>query len=199
LGHIRSPWPDPSQYGTQLTFRYFSVMGNLGAQPIAAGKSKEPTQAQIRIGSNRPFPGNDSADSLCWYINFLRQPILTNPHGRQELLAQEFARCNRHELAHNGFTSVIIDNLYICGTCSSPLKADPPLIVDANTVLAGPFSLQGFKAIAGRHFQVTQPGGDIELPQLPPCHSFDVHEPLDPIPAGKCFSIRALERPNHRL
>src|SRR5690242_18904329 len=46
---------------------------------------------------------------------------------------------------------VIVDHLYIVGIAGVPSKADAPLIVDPDAMLAGPVALQRFQSIAGWH------------------------------------------------
>jgi hypothetical protein len=72
---------------------------------------------------------------------------------------------------------MIISDLNIFCACFRPPKADAPLIVDTNAILADPVTFEGLKAIAGRYPQIIQPSGNIELPQLSAGNRFDVHEP----------------------
>jgi hypothetical protein len=48
-----------------------------------------------------------------------------------------------------------------------PAKADPVLVVDANTVLSGAISLQLLQAIVGRDHQILQCASTVKKPQLP--------------------------------
>jgi len=55
---------------------------------------------------------------------------------------------------------VIIYDLHVIGVAVAPRKAYPPLIVDADAVLALAVAPEGFQPIAGWHtqrFQPTQP------------------------------------------
>lgn len=60
---------------------------------------------------------------------------------------------------------MIVDDLDVLGAAILPDKAYPPLIVDADTVLALPAAPQRFEAIAGRHFEIVQFTGGIEIAQ----------------------------------
>jgi hypothetical protein len=51
-------------------------------------------------------------------------------------------------------SSVIIHNFYIPCRRPAPLKAYPPLIVDADAVLSMSVAMQGFEPIARRHPQI---------------------------------------------
>jgi hypothetical protein len=49
---------------------------------------------------------------------------------------------------------VVINNFYIIDITFFPTKTDPVLIVDADTVLTFPGSLQGFQAVPRWHSQI---------------------------------------------
>ena len=53
---------------------------------------------------------------------------------------------------------MVIDNLNIdrAGRVLRPLKANPPLIIDTDAVLALPVALEGFQPIAGKGGEVFQ-------------------------------------------
>jgi hypothetical protein len=71
------------------------------------------------------------------------------------------------------------------------------LIVHANAVLSHAIALQGFQAIARWHRQISEPIGDLELAELPPCHRGDVHEAFDPLATSERRGLGALEAPDH--
>jgi hypothetical protein len=82
----------------------------------------------VYIGGVRSPTGNNLADALRWYIDFLSQSILAKPHGYEELFQQELSGGHGIGLSHNVLTSVVIDK---CGpnsrkrfvSHSSPLAA----------------------------------------------------------------------------
>jgi hypothetical protein len=49
---------------------------------------------------------------------------------------------------------VVINDFNIVGTVVSPHKTDPPLVVDANAVLARSVTSQSLQAVARRNAQV---------------------------------------------
>jgi hypothetical protein len=51
-------------------------------------------------------------------------------------------------------TSMVVDDVNLKGIPISPNKANPPLIVDANTVLAPSGAFQRFQSISRRRLQV---------------------------------------------
>jgi hypothetical protein len=54
------------------------------------------------------------------------------------------------------------------GFAVPPRETDPPLIVDADAVLALPMARQSFEPVAGRLAQIVEPLGCIERQQLGP-------------------------------
>ena len=53
---------------------------------------------------------------------------------------------------------MVINNLHVrwAGRLFGPLKANPPLVIDADAVLALPVALEGFQPIAGQSGKVFQ-------------------------------------------
>jgi hypothetical protein len=61
---------------------------------------------------------------------------------------------------------MIIHNLDAFGVAFRPDKADTPLIVDSNTVLAGSATNQGLQSVPGRSRQITKQCRLIQLTQF---------------------------------
>jgi len=62
---------------------------------------------------------------------------------------------------------MIIHNLDVKRIFALPAEAEPPLVIDAEAVLAGAVSFQGFQPVAGRQHQVAQFPRAVQLRQLP--------------------------------
>jgi hypothetical protein len=88
---------------------------------------------------------------------------------------------------------MIINDLNFFCPLFIPNKADAPLIIDTNAVLAGTVTFERLKAISRRYFQIIQPDGNLELPQLPSGHRFNIPEAPHVEPIGKSFSISTFE------
>jgi hypothetical protein len=71
---------------------------------------------------------------------------------------------------------MVINNFHIFCTCIRPTKADTPLIIDTNAVLAGTIILESFKVISGWHPQIIKSAGDLELSKLTPCNFGNIRE-----------------------
>jgi hypothetical protein len=61
---------------------------------------------------------------------------------------------------------VVVNDFYVFGAFRRPDKANAPLIVDPNAVLALSIPFQGFKLIPGRDAQIFQDRRPIELFKL---------------------------------
>jgi hypothetical protein len=57
---------------------------------------------------------------------------------------------------------MIIHDLHVFCMPVTPYEADTPLIIDADTVLPFPISLQGFQSVRRREAQILQTGGGID-------------------------------------
>jgi hypothetical protein len=69
-----------------------------------------------------------------------------------------------------------VDDLDIMGTIL-PHKTNPPLVVDADAVLADAIPRQGFQPIAGRNTQAVQVRRGMQLQQRAASHPLDAPKP----------------------
>src|SRR3989344_4537723 len=94
--------------------------------------------------------------------------------------------------------SVIVHDLHVIGVAVAPREAYPPLIVDADAVLALAVALKGFKPIAGRHTQRIQHGRRIELQQLAPREALQgVRQFSGKVTEKELFGVLAPEALDH--
>ena len=86
---------------------------------------------------------------------------------------------------------MVIDNLDIrrAGGAFRPCKANPPLVVDANAVLALSISSQHCKTVARQHGKISERDGGFQTVQLKTRRAFDTGERLD------TFADRKIRRP----
>ena len=61
---------------------------------------------------------------------------------------------------------MVIHDFYVVGIILGPFETNPPLIVDADTVLPCTITLQSFQAIGGWSAQVLQYVGFVQIEQL---------------------------------
>jgi len=69
---------------------------------------------------------------------------------------------------------MVIDNFDIVGVFTSPAKAETPLIVDADAVLAATVTFEGFQAVAGRKPHDVESVGSIELEEFSSGGALDI-------------------------
>jgi hypothetical protein len=64
---------------------------------------------------------------------------------------------------------MVINDLNIEGAAIFPAKADPPALVDPDTVLTQPVPFQSFQVIAGRDTQVLKKARPMQVEKFSPC------------------------------
>jgi hypothetical protein len=88
---------------------------------------------------------------------------------------------------------VIVNDLNVIRVPIVPAEAEPPLVVDANAMLALAASFQGFETIAGRAVHVTQDFGAVQLAQLPlrnPFNGTETRHSFAPVKALRLFTAK---------
>ena len=94
---------------------------------------------------------------------------------------------------------MIVHNLDIVSIAIAPDKADSPLVIDADAVLALAITRELFKAIPGRrNAQILQRLRVVQHRELASGDSFDALETRKPQAVEKRFRVPASERPYHR-
>ena len=92
---------------------------------------------------------------------------------------------------------MVIHYLHIVSISVTPDKADAPLIVDPNAVLASSIAFQGFQTIARRGREVAKLRSNVQLPKLALRHPLESPEPFDALPGVKLFRLLRAEGLNH--
>ena len=95
--------------------------------------------------------------------------------------------------------SVIISDLDVMGSVSRPDKADPPLIIDPDTVLAGPITLQSFQSVACRREKVFQVRRVVEHREFPLRDLPEAGEFPDQLSCKELLCLLVPEPSNHGL
>jgi hypothetical protein len=170
---------------------------SLSAQPITVWQAEKLAQPKIGVCRNGAFTSDNLTNALCGNTNLLGQAILAQPHWLEKLFQKDLAGSYGFELTHDSFTSVVIHDFNIFCPRFRPMKADAPLIVDTNAILAGAVTLECFQSIAGRYPQVLKSAGNFELSQLPSGYRCDIHEALNADAFWERFGIGTLEGFDH--
>jgi hypothetical protein len=69
---------------------------------------------------------------------------------------------------------VVVDDFNVIGVAVSPKKADPPLIVNPNTILSFAISGKALEAVAGWDSKIIEAAGIVDLHQFSVRHFHDV-------------------------
>ena len=140
---------------------------NLEVEPEALGGAEVPREPKSGVSGDAALAEDDLVDTPCWNTNVLRQAVLAETVGLEELGQEDFARVDGCELCHGGHLRVVVDDLDVEGIGGAPDEADAPLIVDADAVLASAIALEGLEPVAGRNAQVGEGVGRIEDDEFP--------------------------------
>lgn len=73
---------------------------------------------------------------------------------------------------------MVIHDLDFMGIAGTPTKADPPLIVDPDAVLAGAVPPQFFQPVAWGDTKITKGLRCVQYPKFPESHTLDVRSEL---------------------
>ena len=92
---------------------------------------------------------------------------------------------------------MVIDNFNAGGMAINPYKANPPLCIDANAVLAFSVTFECFKLVTRWHSQKLEGRGRIDLLQLAHRHSFKVSKSGDPFTIKQGLRIVAVVTLDH--
>lgn len=69
---------------------------------------------------------------------------------------------------------MIVNNLDLEGIAVPPSKTDSPLVIDANTVLAGAIAFELLQAVAGRYAEIFELLGRVHYAELPEHESMEL-------------------------
>lgn len=89
---------------------------------------------------------------------------------------------------------MVIDDLHVGHALVGPHEAQPPLVVDADAVLALAVAAQRFQPVAGRAAQEVQSLRRVQLRQLALGHAVDVGEAAGLAAGEQALRVRTLER-----
>lgn len=94
---------------------------------------------------------------------------------------------------------MIVNDFDLIRVAATPLKTEPPLIINANAMLAFAISHQGFQAVSGWTGHILQHGSAIQLPQLSLRDSLNRPKPHDSLAVMKAFGVLTAETQDHTL
>jgi hypothetical protein len=88
---------------------------------------------------------------------------------------------------------MVVDNFHILGPRWCPAETHAPLIVDSDAELASSISMQRLEPVTGRHSQILEAGGDLQLAQLAASRGFDAYKAPDSEPTRQIRRVPAPE------
>ena len=116
------------------------VVVGLEVHPEAGRGAEEAAQAQRRVGGDGALAQHDLVDPPRRHVQRAGQPGLAQGHRFEKVLAQDLTGVDGRKvrIGHRAakLALVIIGNLDVVGVAVGPDKADAPLVVDADPVLA---------------------------------------------------------------
>ena len=87
---------------------------------------------------------------------------------------------------------MVIRDLDVVRVARAPFEADPPLAIDADTVLPGPVPRKTFEVVAWRHAQRLDPARRVNLQELPVRLTLNLNrQPLRTLPIEHALSVGA--------
>jgi len=89
---------------------------------------------------------------------------------------------------------VVVDDVHISGVAVHPHEAEPPMLVDTDTVLRAPVTAKAFQSIRGWHAKVRQRPGVVEHGERASAGALDGSGRFDLWPR-QSFSAPALRKP----
>lgn len=143
------------------------LVAHLAVQPELGAVAEVGGKADGRISRDASLACDDGLDAALRDTRVERQPRLTQIHGLQEVLKQNFSRMDGgHTMFHTFTPSVVVHDLHSGRPVAFPPEADAPLIIDANAVLSRPISSESFQTVSRRDAQIVQTGGIVQQLEL---------------------------------
>ena len=69
---------------------------------------------------------------------------------------------------------MVVHYFYLVSVCTYPAEANPPLVIDTDTVLSFTVGLQGLQMVALRSAQIAQMPSLVQKQQFTPCDPLDL-------------------------
>lgn len=164
---------------SSLLLRNAQVVKALQVEPELRAGAEEVGKPQSGIPGNGASAMQDLGDAVGRNLEPPRQFGSAHPQF-SHLCGQVFARMNRHHC--HEVLLMVINDLHVGwpGRVLRPLKADPPLLIDADTVLPLAIAFQRFQSIAGQTRQVPKINGSLQAIQFQTTGALNPREHLDP-------------------
>jgi hypothetical protein len=166
------------QSGSEMIPLHLEVVAGLEIQPEPIARAEIPRQTQGAIRADGPGAVHDLVDPSRRHTDIPSQPVLGQAQRLEKIRREDFAGMYGIQLSSGHATPssnmlVIVDDLNLVGIAIPPAKADAPLLVHANTVLAGSIAPELLQSITRRHAEVAELLGRVHR------HEFPQHRALE--------------------
>jgi hypothetical protein len=155
----------------------------LTAKPPTITQAKVTVQPEVGIRRDRPFASHYVADALRRNANVFCQPVFGQAQGLQKLFFEHLTWRDGEDGTHFNVPLVIVHDFNVSSAVLGPNKAQAPLGIDSNAVLALAIMLHFLQTISWRYLEVIQNYGPIQLGKLAKCRALDI----DPAPYTTAF------------
>jgi hypothetical protein len=177
------------------------IIVRLNPDPQFGRDVKQATELQRHFRADTPLAPANQADGNGRRADGLGDRVGGQAHRLDKILAQHVARMHwvQSVILPTHKFSVIVRNFNLLRVAVAPFKTNPPLVIDADAVLAFAPAFQGFQPVARRHGQVMQRPRAVDIFQLAPRRVLDVRRQSPRAFPAKDFSrLRTSETDNHR-
>jgi hypothetical protein len=166
------------QSGSEMIPLHLEVVAGLQIQPEPITRAEIPREPQGAIRADGSRAMHDLVDPSRRHTDIPGQPVLGQAQRLEKIRREDFARMYGTHLASGHATPssdmlVIIDDRNLVGIAILPAKADAPLLVHTNTVLAGSITPQLLQSITRRHTKIIELLGRVHR------HKFAQHRALE--------------------
>ena len=155
----------------ELRPRLPKVILLLEAEPEIRRSAEVASQTQGSVRAHGSLASNDGGDTAVRNPRILGETVLGHIQLIEKFFTQNVSRMRKFKrLCLHGFGSfqnlVVIDDADVVSIASLPSKADTPLLVDSNAVLAFAVSGERFQSVGWRYPKVVEIGGLAEHGEL---------------------------------
>ena len=155
---------------------HLEIVARLQIEPEAVTGSKVSSESKRGIRRYSASAMNNLIDTPGGHTDVLGKTVLRNPEWLQKVEGEDFAGMNWGDLTigHKRISSVVIDERDVKRVTILPAKADPPLIVNANAMLAGAITFELLQLITGRSAKVFELLGGVDQRELAKHHTLEI-------------------------
>ncbi len=167
------------QSGSGMVSLHLEVVAGLEIQPEPITRAEIPREPQGTIRADGPGAMHDLVNPTRRHTDIPSQPVLGQAERLEKIRREDFAGVYGIQLSSghappSSDTLVIVDDLNFVGIPILPAKADAPLLVHANTVLAGSIAPKLLQSIPWRDAKVAKLFGRVHGREFAQHRALDV-------------------------